>query len=183
VLEAADVAALLLKWGPTDPAEIARGVEILCPIVQSRGVACLLDGLPDLALRAGADGAHLTGLGGLKSALAELKPALIVGAGGLSSRHEAMLAGEAGADYVMFGEPDAAGRRPEFAAVLDQVAWWAEIFEVPCAGFAASLEEAAALTRAGAEFIAAAELVFGHADGGAAGLKAAARKIGQVEQT
>ena len=49
-----------------------------------------------------------------------------------------MLAAEAGADYVMFGEPDAAGHRPSFEAIAERVAWWAEVFEPPCVGFAAS---------------------------------------------
>ena len=41
-----------------------------------------------------------------------------------------MLAAEAGADYVMFGEPDENGARPAFAAVEERVAWWAEVFEI-----------------------------------------------------
>ena len=49
-----------------------------------------------------------------------------------------MVAAEAGADYVMFGEPDAAGERPGFAAIEERVAWWAEVFEAPCVGYAAS---------------------------------------------
>ena len=65
-----------------------------------------------------------------------------------------MSAAEAGADYVMFGEPDAAGARPSFAAVEERVAWWAEIFELPCVGYAGALEEVAPLVRAGADFVA-----------------------------
>jgi thiamine-phosphate pyrophosphorylase len=65
-----------------------------------------------------------------------------------------MLAAEAAADYVMFGEPDADGRRPGFDAVLERVSWWAEVFEAPCVGFAASLDEVEALVQSGADFIA-----------------------------
>ncbi len=75
-------------------------------------------------------------------------------AGGLASRDDAMTAAEAGADYVMFGEPDAAGARPSFAAVEDRIAWWAEVFEIPCVGYAASADEVAPLVKAGADFIA-----------------------------
>ena len=57
------------------------------------------------------------------------------------TRHDAMLAAEAGADYVMFGEPDEDGHRPSFEAIAERVAWWAEVFEIPCVGFAASLDE------------------------------------------
>ena len=69
-----------------------------------------------------------------------------------------MLAGEAGADYVMFGEPDAAGRRPAFDAVAKRVAWWAELFEIPCVGFAVGLDEVAPLAAAGADFVAVGRL-------------------------
>jgi thiamine-phosphate pyrophosphorylase len=65
-----------------------------------------------------------------------------------------MVAGEAGADYVMFGEPDREGRRPAFDAVVERLAWWAELFEVPCVGFAASLDEVEALASGGADFVA-----------------------------
>ena len=49
-----------------------------------------------------------------------------------------MLAGEAGADYVMFGEPDRRGGRPPFDAIVERVEWWAELFELPCVGYAAA---------------------------------------------
>jgi thiamine-phosphate pyrophosphorylase len=65
-----------------------------------------------------------------------------------------MVAAEAGADYVMFGEPGAAGERPAFDAIAERVAWWAEVFEVPCVGYAASIDEIAPLARAGADFVA-----------------------------
>ena len=65
----------------------------------------MLDGQAEIAARAGADGAHLTGIEAFMAAVESLKPARIAGCGGLSSRDDAMLAGERGADYVMFGEP------------------------------------------------------------------------------
>jgi thiamine-phosphate pyrophosphorylase len=65
-----------------------------------------------------------------------------------------MLAGESGADYVMFGEPDAAGHRPAVDAVIERVAWWAEIFQIPCVAYAARVDDVEALARAGADFVA-----------------------------
>ena len=88
------------------------------------------------------------------AALEQLKPERIAGAGGLATRHDAMTAAEAGADYVMFGEPDAAGERPSFAAIEERIAWWAEVFEAPCVGYAASDDEVAPLVKAGADFVA-----------------------------
>jgi len=64
-----------------------------------------------------------------------------------------MAAAEAGADYVMFGEPDN-GERPAFAAIEERVAWWAEVFEAPCVAFAAGPDEVTPLVTAGADFIA-----------------------------
>ena len=110
--------------------------------MQDKGAALLLDGHAELVARAGADGAHLAGIDAFSAALAALKPERIAGCGGLDSRHDAMLAAEAGADYVMFGEPDDdrhAARRS--MPIVERVAWWAEVFEVPCVGFAASLDE------------------------------------------
>jgi thiamine-phosphate pyrophosphorylase len=114
----------------------------------------MLDGHPEIVARAGADGAHLAGIGAFTAALATLKPARIAGCGALATRHDAMLAAEAGADYVMFGEPDRSGRRPSFDAITERVAWWAEVFEVPCVGFAAALDEVGPLAAAGADFVA-----------------------------
>ena len=86
--------------------------------------------------------------------LGSLKPDRIAGAGGLTTRHDAMTAAEAGADYVMFGEPDETGARPSFEAIEERIAWWAEVFEAPCVGYAASLDEIAPLVKAGADFVA-----------------------------
>src|SRR5246127_1944558 len=161
-LDAADVAAVLLRLPQADERTQVNHAKALAPTVQGKGAALLLDGYPDLAVRAGADGAHLSGIDAFMAALATLKPARIAGCGRLATRHDAMLAAEAGADYVMFGgpayrmlgEPDAPGRRPAFDAVAERVAWWAELFEVPCVGFAASLDELEPLAAAGADFIA-----------------------------
>jgi thiamine-phosphate pyrophosphorylase len=158
-LAAADVAAVLLRLAAADERGLINTVKKLAPAVQDRGAALLIDAHADLAARAGADGAHLSGLDAFKAALPVLKPARIAGCGGLVSRHDAMIAAESGADYVMFGEPDAEGRRPSFDAILERVAWWAEVFEVPCVGFAADLGEAEDLARAGADFIAMASIL------------------------
>jgi thiamine-phosphate pyrophosphorylase len=78
-----------------------------------------------------------------------------------------MAAGEAGASYVMFGEPNADGARPAAEHTLERVAWWAEIFNVPCVGYAGSLDEIGPLAQAGAEFVALGDAVWQH-DGGPA---------------
>jgi thiamine-phosphate pyrophosphorylase len=180
-LGAADVAAVLLRLPQTDERTHVNQAKALAPIVQDKGAALILDGHPDLAVRAGADGAHLTGTDALNEALATLKPARIAGCGGLESRHDAMLAAEAGADYVMFGEPDENGSRPSFEAIAERIAWWAEVFEIPCVGFAASLDEVEPLAQAGADFIAVGDCVFADARGCAAALVDVSRRLAVAE--
>jgi thiamine-phosphate pyrophosphorylase len=153
-LNTTDIAAVLLRLADGDETAQLERIKALRILIQSNGAALLLDGHADLVARAETDGAHLTGVEAFKAAAPVLKPARIVGCGGLASRHDAMLAGESGADYVMFGEPDANGRTPSFEAVLERVAWWTETLTIPCVACAASLDEAEALAAVGADFIA-----------------------------
>ena len=180
-LGAADIAAVLLRLPATDERGQVNHVKALAPTVQNKGAALLLGGHPELATRAGADGSHLSGIEALKSAIATLKPSLIAGCGGLETRHEAMVAAETGADYVMFGEPDASGSRPSFEAIAQRVAWWAEVFEIPCVGFAAALDEVEPLAAAGADFVAVGDCVFGAGHGAAAAVADAARRLAIAE--
>jgi len=152
-LAAADVAAVLVSMAASREAAPLEQVRAIGRVVHDRGIALLIEGDPASVEPAGADGAHVAGIAALDGALPLLKPRYIVGCGGLYSRHDAMIAGERGADYVMFGEPGPDGRRPAFVAVLDRVAWWAELFEVPCVGWAMNLDEVAALAGAGADFV------------------------------
>ena len=109
LLAAADVAAVLVRLKPTDQRAMISRVKALAPAIQNAGAALLLDGHVELVARAGADGAHLSGIAALEDALPSLKPDRIAGVGGLATRHDSMTAGELGADYVLFGEPDAKG--------------------------------------------------------------------------
>ena len=175
-LAAADVAAVLLRLAAADERTLINRIKEIAPIVQARGAALLVEGHAGLAARAGADGAHLTGIAAVKEAIDALKPERIVGAGGLASRHDAMLAAEAGADYVMFGEPDASGSRPSFDAIRERVEWWAEVFEIPCVAYAASLGEVGAL--AAAEFVALGPTILSDPRGPAAVVADAAARLG-----
>src|SRR6202045_1438523 len=136
LLTGADVAAVLVRLKPTDQRTMISRVKALAPAIQDSGAALLVDGHVELVARAGADGAHLTGIAAMEDALPTLKPDRIAGVGGLTTRHDSMAAGEAGADYVLFGEPDARQQRPSVEAVAGRLQWWAELFEPPCVGFA-----------------------------------------------
>jgi len=149
-VKAGDVAAVVLRLpeaAAVPPAHLGAVVDA----IQRHDAAVLLEGPERLVASGGLDGAHVSAPAGLPAALKALKPEAIVGAGGLSTRHDAMEAGESGADYVLFGAlAPAAG---DFPDTLDLVAWWAEMFEVPCVGVASSLDEVAALAGAGADFV------------------------------
>ena len=179
---AADIAAVLLRLEPAGERELTNRVKILANVVQPAGAALVLDGHADIAARAGADGAHLTGLEAFTAAVDGLKPARIAGCGGLHSRDDAMVAGERGADYVMFGEPHADGSRPSFSGILDRVVWWAELFEIPCAAFAATLDEVGQLAAAGADFVAIGGSLWDDPRGPAAVVGEAAAKLAVPEQ-
>ncbi len=172
-LQAGDIAALLLRLAPADERALINRAKSVAAVVQPRNVALLLDGHPQLAARAGADGAHLTGIAALTEAIGALKPDRIAGVGGLRSRHDAMLAGEAGADYVMFGDPDRRGSRPPLETIAERLTWWSELFELPCVGYAASLDEVVPLAQAGADFIALGDWVWAQRQAPAAAIAAA----------
>lgn len=153
-LAAGDVAAVLLRLAPSDERSQINRIKAIAPLVQRHDAALLVADKTELVARSGADGAHLSGIDAITDALGMLKPDWIVGAGGLAIRHDAMSAAEGGADYVMFGEPDEQGERPNFEAVFERVTWWAEVFEAPCVAYAGLLDEIVRLVEAGADFIA-----------------------------
>ena len=173
---------MLLRLADADERTQINRVKALAPIVQDKGVALLLDGHANLVARSGADGAHLTGIEAMNAAIEALKPDWIAGVGGLASRHDAMLAGENKADYVMFGDAPG-GRRPEFGAILERVEWWCEIFQVPCVALAAGMDEIAPLASAGADFIAVGDFIWSDRNGAAGALAASARMLALTEAT
>jgi thiamine-phosphate pyrophosphorylase len=179
-LQAGDIAAVLLRLEHADERTMINRAKAVAAVVQRHDIALLLDGYPHLAVRAGADGAHLPGIEALTAALPTLKPDRIAGAGGLPSRHDAMLAVEAGADYVMFGEADRRGDRPPFDAIEERLNWWSELFEQPCVGYAASLDEVAPLAQAGADFVALGDWIWTQAEAPAAVIALAAGRLAEL---
>jgi thiamine-phosphate pyrophosphorylase len=182
LLAAADVAAVLVRLKETDQRTMISRLKQLAPAIQNAGAALLVEGHVELVARAGADGAHVTGLAALEEALPSLKPDRIAGIGGLVTRHDSMAAGELGADYVLFGEPDEKGERPSAEAIAERLQWWDELFEPPCVGFAASLAEASEFAAAGADFVLIGDFVWADPRGAKAGLIDAGQAIRQAYQ-
>jgi thiamine-phosphate pyrophosphorylase len=182
LLAAADVAAVLVRLKQTDQRTMIARVKALAPAIQNAGAALLLDGHVELVARSGADGAHLTGLAEMEDALPSLKPDRIAGVGGLATRHDSMAAGELGADYVLFGEPDAKGQRPSTDAIAERLQWWDELFEPPCIGFAVSREEAAEFAASGADFVLVGDFIWADPRGARAALIEAGQAIRQAHE-
>jgi thiamine-phosphate pyrophosphorylase len=178
-LDAGDVAAVLLRLADADERALINRAKAIAAAVQQRDIALLIDGRPDIVGRIGADGAHIAGIEAFVAALATLKPDRIAGAGGLRSRHDAMLAAENAADYVMFGDPDHRGHRPPFDAIEERLQWWADLVEVPCIGYAASADEVRPLAQAGADFVALGDWIWTHPQGAAAAVAAAAQTLAE----
>ncbi len=154
-LASGEVACVLLRHAMRDERSAKALLRELGPMVQAAGAALLVANDPRVAAHVDADGVQVDGPGeALEAAIARLKPERIVGCGGLASRDDAMLAGESEVDYLLFGEAGPDGALPDPAWTLERVAWWAEIFNVPCVGYAQTLADVGPLAGAGAEFVA-----------------------------
>jgi thiamine-phosphate pyrophosphorylase len=176
-LSVTDAAAVLLRLATADERTLINRIKALTSTAQAHDVALLVEGHPDIVARAGADGAHLAGSDALLAAIGKLKPQRIAGVGRLPTRHDAMIVAEAGTDYVMFGDPDARGERPSLAAIAERVAWWSELFEIPCVAYAERFEDMGELCAAGADFIAIGEAAFADPQGCAAALAQARAQV------
>jgi len=183
-LAAGAVEAVLLCRAslPEDDAAARAAIDRLRPIAQDRGVAFLLEDRPDLAATTGCDGVESSAQGpGYRACRKAVGDGASVGIACGSSRHDAMVAGEAGADYIAFGPVHADGEEA-LAEALDLIAWWAEMMELP--SVALGPVDAATAPRyaaAGADFLALDQAVWDHPDGPAAGLAAIAAAVARTE--
>jgi len=174
-LDAGDVACLQIRVKGLDDDALARLIDKIRPPAQRRGVAVLLNDRPDLAFETGCDGVHI---GQSDAPYAEARKAMgpdrIVGVTCHESRHLAMEAGEAGADYVAFGaffptETKAATT----GADLDLLHWWTDLFLVPCVAIGGiTVENCRPLIEARADFLAVSGGVWNHPEGPAAAVAA-----------
>lgn len=180
-LDAGDVASVLLRLDAADPASAETIAKTLAAPIQSRGVALIVEGDADFALRVGADGLHLPCSGEeLRAAIKRLSPKLIVGVGPLAERDDAMNAGEAGADYVAFGAFGPEEGAVDFPVLVERTSWWAELFTTPCVAYAHTPDEAQILAQAGADFVMLGACVWEDKRGPASAVKDALAKIGRA---
>ncbi|HEY5238446.1 MAG TPA: thiamine phosphate synthase [Rhizomicrobium sp.] len=174
-LGAGDVASLQLRLKDVPVDDIRRAAETLMPIAQSADVAFIINDRPDLAAELGADGVHI---GQSDASYAEARATVgknaIVGVTCHDSRHFAMEAAEAGADYVAFGAfYPTQTKDASTQAELALLEWWAELMVVPCVAIGGiTVENAAPIIDAGADFIAISSGVWNYAQGPAAAVQA-----------
>jgi thiamine-phosphate pyrophosphorylase len=174
-LDGGDVASFQLRLKDASHDEIRRATEILMPIAQGADVAFILNDDPALARALGCDGVHV---GQEDASYAEARAAMgadrIVGVTCHDSRHLAMEAAEAGADYVAFGAffPTAT-KEAKTSAGIELLHWWSELMVVPCVAIGGiTVENAPPLVAAGADFLAVSSGVWDHPGGPQAAVKA-----------
>lgn len=181
-LDAGDVACVQLRLKEADDDAVRRAVDALRPVAQSRDVAFLLNDRPDLAVATGCDGAHV-GQTDMKADQARrILGDLTMGVTCHDSRHLAVEAGEAGADYVAFGAffPTATKDAPA-RADPEILEWWSSLMEIPCVAIGGiTAENCAPLVRAGADFLAVVGAVWNHADGPAVGVRELNRAVAEA---
>lgn len=174
-LDAAPVAAFQFRVKEIDQHEAARLAEPLQAVCAARDVAFIVNDSVSLAKRLGADGVHLgQDDGDPREARVLLGPSVQIGVTCHASRHLAMEAGEAGADYVAFGSfhptTTKAVRHRAEPAILS---WWATMFELPSVAIGGiTPENGRALVDAGADFLAVSAGVWAHPEGEAAAVRA-----------
>jgi thiamine-phosphate pyrophosphorylase len=173
-LDGGDVACLQLRLKEVDDDTVRRAAEVLMPIAQDHAVAFLVNDRPDLAAELGADGCHVgqddTPYGEARSILGADH---IVGVTAHASRHLAMAAAEAGADYVAFGAFFAtATKQAQATADPGILQWWSELFEVPCVAIGGiTVDNCRPLVAAGADFLSVVAGVWNYPNGPAAAVR------------
>lgn len=179
------VTAFQFRVKGLDPHEAARLAEPLQAICAARDVAFIVNDSIALAKRLKADGVHLgQSDGDPREARRELGPQAQIGVTCHASKHLAMEAGEAGADYVAFGAffPSST-KHSEHRPEPELLSWWAQLFEIPCVAIGGiTPENCAPLVKAGADFLAVSAAVWGRDEAEAVRAFAGAIEAARADQ-
>ncbi len=174
-LGAGPVAAFQLRLKGIDDHAIARAAEPLQRICAEHGTAFIINDSVSLAKRLGADGVHLgQDDGDPREARAILGKDVQIGVTCHDSRHLAMEAGERGADYVAFGAFYPTGTKSVTRFAEPEILrWWTTLFPLPCVAIGGiTVQNAAPIVAAGADFIAVSGAIWSADEGEAAAVKA-----------
>ncbi len=174
-LEGGDVAALQLRWKTAVADQIEAAAKAIAPLTRRHGVALILNDDAALAARIGCDGVHLGQTdGSVEQARRLLGKDAMIGVTCHDSRHLGMEAAEAGADYVAFGAffPTAT-KDAGFTADPEMLSVWQETMQTPCVAIGGiTVETAAGLAQAGADFLAVSAGVWAYPAGPGAAVEA-----------
>lgn len=179
-LDAADVACVQLRLKGADDDTVRHAIETLKPLTQDRDVAFILNDRPDIAAETGCDGVHVGQQDmDYDAARRIMGPGAIVGVTCHASRHLAMEAADAGADYVAFGAFFPTDTKDAKAkADVEILEWWSETTVVPCVAIGGiTAENCGPLVAAGADFLAIISAVWNHPEGPAAAVRELERAI------
>ncbi len=173
-LDAGDVAALQVRLKDVPDSVIEQATRAILPLAHARDVAVIMNDRPDLAARLGCDGVHI---GQEDATFAEARRAVgprgMVGVTCHDSRHLAMEAAEAGADYVAFGAffPTST-KAAMFHAEPEILSIWQETMQIPCVAIGGILPgNCRPLAAAGADFLAVSSGVWAHPQGPGAAVR------------
>jgi thiamine-phosphate pyrophosphorylase len=188
-LDAGDVACLQIRLKgaddtPAPDGEIRRVSKALISVARARDVAVIMNDRPDLAAELGCDGVHIGQQDtDYEDARRIVGADAIVGVTCHDSRHLAIVAAEAGADYVAFGAfYPTTTKSPKASARPDLLRWWSELMEVPCVAIGGiTADNCAPLVAAGADFLAVSAGVWNHPDGPGAAIAEFSRAIAQAQ--
>ncbi|WP_208435347.1 thiamine phosphate synthase [Bartonella phoceensis] len=164
ILQTKSFACVILYDSQGDEAFLQKQAKIYVEAIQRHDVALLIAGESRIAERVKADGFHIEDdLDVLESLYTQKKEQKIVGFGNLRNRHSAMVAGEAGVDYLFFGKLGADKKPHAHPRNLQLAGWWSEIMEIPAVLQAGSdFASFDAVLKTACEFIAVEEVIFGN---------------------
>ncbi len=174
-LAAGDVASLIIPDYGQDEVSFQARAERLTPIAQAHGVAVMIAGAPRIAARVKADGIHFDGpLEELAEIIEKYQDRMMIGAGGVKTRDDALQRGEMQPDYLFFGRFGYDNKPEPHPRNLTLGGWWSEMVQIPCIVMGGNVVASAEpVAQSGCDFIALGAAVFADEVDAAAAVKEA----------
>lgn len=157
-----DVASVIMQKGALSDTEYVSHVEALLPIIQDAGAAGLVMFDTQLMGRSNADGLFVpSDIDVLLEMKGRFHPDKIIGFGGAKNKHNSMVAGDVGPDFIFFGKVDGDIKPEAHPKNIELGNWWSDLVEIPCVVMGGNaLESVVEIAKSGVEFVAASKCVF-----------------------
>lgn len=162
VLRGGDVASIIFHNDGLEETDFQKLVAPLVTTAQENHIAAIIVEDSRTAGRVNADGLQLgQDSVALGEAIDKFSPKLMIGAGNVKTRHNALVIGELQPDYVMFGKPGGDIRPEPHPKNVDLGSWWSTMVEIPCVVLGGnSVESVIEVSKSGAEFVALGDAIF-----------------------